>query len=181
MPRLFIAIDLPDAARSAIAQACTGIAGARWVMPHQLHLTLRFVGDVTDDATAQLQAALGAIRQPRLSLQVKGVGTFPPPGRKPARVLWAGIADNPLLRALQESVSAARPDIGNPPEHAPWSPHITLARFARKPGPELAAWLKAHATLELPPIEVAGFHLFKSELRRGGAVHEIVQSFELAG
>lgn len=181
MPRLFIAIELPDAARSAIAQACTGIAGARWVKPSQFHLTLRFVGDVKDEAAAQLQAALGAIRQPRLSLQVKGVGTFPPPGRKSARVLWAGVAYNPLLHKLQQVVATARPDIGHAPEHAPWAPHITLARFARKPGPELAVWLKAHDTLELPVIEVAGFHLFKSDLRRGGAVHEVVQSFDLAG
>ncbi|MCC7510597.1 MAG: RNA 2',3'-cyclic phosphodiesterase [Planctomycetes bacterium] len=181
MPRLFIAIDLPDVARTAMAQACTGIAGARWVKPSQLHLTLRFVGDVSDDAAAQLQAALDAIRKPRLWLQVKGVGTFPPLGRKPARVLWAGIADNPRLLALHDAVSTARPDIGHPPEHAPWVPHITLARFARKPGPELAAWLKTHAALELPAIEVSGFHLLKSELRRGGAVHEVARSFELSG
>jgi RNA 2',3'-cyclic 3'-phosphodiesterase len=178
MPRLFIAIDLPDDQRTQLAELCRGIEGAKWVKPEQIHLTLRFIGDADDDTKHLLQIALAEIAAPPLTLQLRGAGTFPPLGHKP-RVLWFGVAENPALMHLQQSVEAAVKDCGIPAESRPWTPHITLARFKAPPGKDLQRWLEANAGLQLPPFMIGVIHLYQSRLERSGAIHNLLQTIAL--
>jgi 2'-5' RNA ligase len=179
MARLFVAVDLPDHLHESLAAICTGIASARWERPHLLHLTLRFIGEADAATTAALQTALLAIDVGRFQLEFAGVGTFPPIGRKPPRVLWVGVADNPALARLQQKVDAAATSCCVEPESRAWKPHLTLARFKRPPGSDLKAWLDTRKDFRLAPVQIREFHLFESKLLRSGAVHTKVQTLPL--
>lgn len=172
--RLFIAVDLPDRVRESLAAICADLPGARWCDPAQLHLTLRFLGSVDDDA--RIREQLRRVRQSTFSLSVRGVGVFPP--RRPARVLWAGVNPHEPLQALKAAIDEA---LGPDPEAAErgFSPHLTLARFRDPPGPALPRYLAEHAAFATPPFTVAEFHLYQSFLGPERARHEVVETVRL--
>lgn len=176
--RLFIALDLPETVVSEVRALCTDLPAARWSNPAQLHLTLRFLGDVPDDRIDGLRAALVAIARPAFRLELRGVGVFPRK-RRPARVLWTGVAPEAPAVALKEAIDAA---LGPDPETAErgFSPHLTLARFRDDPGPALDRYLAAHARFVSGGWRAEQFHLYRSTLGADGAIHEILQSVALA-
>ena len=134
MHRLFIAIDLPDDLKNALGKLTSGIDGAKWVKREQMHLTLRFIGDVDDSGLEFIQSALQKIQSPSFDTHLEGVGQFPPKGSP--RVLWVGLKSPPALNTLQRQINASITSLGLPPEDHPFSPHITLARFKSPPHPE---------------------------------------------
>jgi 2'-5' RNA ligase len=177
--RLFIAVDLPAEIRPVVARLCQGIGGARWTRPEQLHLTLRFLGDTSEDRLAEMRVRLREVRAPRFELALRGTGVFPPPGaRKPARVLWLGLDPPEPLAALKHAVDGV---LGPDPEAAQrgFSPHLTLARFPTRPRHDLDRFLAEHAGFDSGRFVVADFHLYRSTLRPEGALHEIVESYPL--
>src|SRR5690242_7489569 len=101
MIRLFVAIALPDSVADGLVMLQGGIPGARWSTREQLHLTLRFIGEVDGRDAAAIDDALAAIRSPRFSLELKGVGEFG--GRNP-RALWAGVRDEGPVVHLQRKI-----------------------------------------------------------------------------
>jgi RNA 2',3'-cyclic 3'-phosphodiesterase len=133
--RLFVAVALPvqaaDELDDAVAPLRQSWPGLRWTGRDAWHLTLAFLGEVTEPAAARLVPRLerAAARRPRLSLSLGGAGAFPGPGR--ARVLWTGVQGDPsALAALAESVAAGARRAGAPPaeEGRGFRPHLTLAR-----------------------------------------------------
>lgn len=137
--RLFVALELPDEVREAVAARVRehrdALPRARWTHPSALHLTLVFLGDVDDGPLPALTGALAAAFAPHppLTLELVGAGTFPPPApRKRARVAWLGVrAEGGVerLRALQgDAAQAARATVDHEPDRRPYSPHLTLAR-----------------------------------------------------
>jgi 2'-5' RNA ligase len=132
--RLFVAIELPPEVKEQLVTLRTDISGATWVKPPALHLTLRFLGDRIDPIRmTPIKTALASVKGAPFPLTLRGTGRFPPlkrPGqRKPARVLWVGIAEQPALLALQAAVEQALATVDFPPEERAFSPHITLARL----------------------------------------------------
>ena len=96
MPRLFIAVDLPDTIKENLESMSFGIPGAKWVRPEQLHLTVRFIGEVDGALFRDIKNILDEVSAAAFSLQLKGVGYFPPRGAP--RVLWVGLEKSePLL------------------------------------------------------------------------------------
>ena len=179
MPRLFVAIDIPDTVRESVANICHGVEQARWADMSTFHLTLQFIGDV-DSGTAEYAAlALSEVQAEPFGLALKGVGFFPP--RRDVRVLWVGVDRCPELEALQREVCAALSDAGVEGDRRRFSPHITIARF-RRPVPQhaVAPFVAAHGLFASAPFEVSEFHLYSSVLAKGGAVHTIEQSYPLA-
>jgi 2'-5' RNA ligase len=87
--RLFVSLELPGVVREDLGRLCTDVPGARWAEPEDMHLTLRFIGDVDGLGFEDVAAALAAVRAPRLDLVLRGVGHFPPRGEP--RTLWAGV------------------------------------------------------------------------------------------
>jgi 2'-5' RNA ligase len=177
--RLFIAVDLPPEVRPRIARLCQGIAGARWVRPEQLHITLRFLGDTPEAGLSSMREKLRQVALPGFSLSLTGVGVFPPAGaRKPARVLWLGLTPPAPLQSLKLALDAV---LGPDPEAAQrgFSPHLTLARLNTRPGHDLDDFQARHGELSVGPFPVADFHLYRSTLRPQGALHEIVESYGL--
>jgi RNA 2',3'-cyclic 3'-phosphodiesterase len=181
MPRLFIALDLPPGPRETLCALCTEIPNARWVTAGQLHLTLRFLGAVADDRLSELQENLARVAAPTFHTGLAGVGVFPPvpTRRKPARVLWAGLAPAEPVRALKEAIDAV---LGPDPESAGhgFSPHVTLARFKEPPPPDpLALFLEQHRALHCEPFLVQSFQLYESRTLPTGPVYTVRASYPL--
>jgi len=177
--RLFIAIELPDAVKRALAGLKTDITGARWVPADQIHLTLAFLGEVDEALLERLTGELARIQLPGFQLAFGPVGCFP--DRRRPRVLWVGLEPQPHLKHLAAGVQEAVLACGIPQEERPFSPHITLARLKLSPSRECDAFLDQRQKLELPPISVREFTLFQSRLTPQGALHTPLRSFPLAG
>jgi len=170
MPRLFVAVDLPERIRDDIGALCEAIPGARWTPDAQLHITLRFIGEVDNVAADRIDSALRTVAFTPFTLRLKSTGFFPPRGRP--RILWCGVAGNePLMELQKRTERALTAKAGLPPEGRKFSPHITIARLDDAPDAKLAAFLSANALFETEDFAVSEFSLYSSELKRGGAVY----------
>jgi 2'-5' RNA ligase len=168
MVRLFVALDLPGEVRERL-RLLTGakLPGARWVPPENMHLTLRFVGEVDHGQADDIDAALAAIAARGFALTFEGVGAFET-GRR-VHALWAGVERNPALEHLRAKVESALVRAGCEPERRKFSPHVTLARVDQADQGKLGAWLSGNALFRLGPVPVEHFTLFSSRLGRDGA------------
>ena len=176
MHRLFVALRPPPPIRAALAALMEGVPGARWQDDEQLHLTLRFIGEVERPVAEDVAAALASVDHPRPSLALDGVGTF---GRKGSvHTLWAGVAADPALGLLRQRVERAVVRTGLPPEARAFKPHVTLARFGRA-APPLDRFLARNATLASPPATLDAFLLYESRLGREGARYDAMMRYPL--
>lgn len=170
--RLFVAIDAPAPVGEALAALPERLRGVEWTPPHQYHVTLRFIGEVTAGLLDAIAAALAAIRVESFTLPVAGVGSFPP-GRPP-RVLWAGVGTgHPRLHQVRQRVDDALLACGLADlDVRTFDPHFTLGRCSRECSPQSAVmFLKRHRDFEGPSFRVEAFTLYRSELQPSGAVH----------
>jgi len=179
--RAFIAIDLPEPVRAALAEAQQGLRSAcrdaRWTRPEGIHLTLKFLGEISDAQTKQVVEALAQIGpfEP-FSVEVKGFGFFPQAHRP--RVFWAGVAAPPGLAELAARVESRMEKIGFAREDRAFAPHLTLARFqVPRPQPALEAAAAGRAAISLGNFEASDFFLFESKLSPQGAQYRKVMRF----
>lgn len=181
--RLFIAIDLSPEVKALLAALKTDIAGAVWVKPAVMHLTLRFLGDGIDESRVPaIIAALDAINAPPFALAVRGVGRFPAGDRKPARALWAGLSESTALQQLAAVVETAVIALGFAAELRTFAPHLTLARLKSEAGSAQAAqFLAQHAALQSAQFRVEEFCLFASQLSPQGPIYTRLARFPLSG
>lgn len=177
MHRLFVAIRPPALVRAALLDVMEAVPGARWQDEEQLHLTLRYIGEVERPLAEDLAVALSGIRSDPFALAVAGVGQFDKRGRTDA--LWAGIAPSAPLKALHHKIDQALIRLGLPAEGRAYLPHITLARFSRGSGALVGPFLAQQAGLCTAPFEVTHFALFESMLGGAGAVYEMVERYRL--
>jgi len=168
MIRLFVALELPTGVRERLTVLQGGVPGARWMTDNQLHLTLRFIGEVDGNVAHDIDDALSGIRAPSFKMEIAGVGEF---GGRNARALWAGIRANGALTHLQKKVETALQRIGLPPDERKFSPHVTLARLKVPPREKLMQFLTHHALFASGPFPVDRFTLFSSHLGSGGSVY----------
>jgi RNA 2',3'-cyclic 3'-phosphodiesterase len=181
MLRLFVAVDLPAPVRQAAAELCAGLSGARFVNPHQLHVTLRFMGQTPDQDLAAIRERLAGVQAAAFSLRLQGVGTFPA-GVRRAHVLWLGLEPAQPLRDLALAIAGQLGDLGLGANERgrPFSPHLTLARFGcRPPGDELASFLEEHSSFRSPEWKVECFRLYSSTLHANGATHDVLATYPL--
>lgn len=178
MIRLFAALDLPEDVRDRLAMIAGGVPGARWTPPENMHLTLRFVGDVDETVFADVAAALSRVEAPAFDLAIEGVGNFAR-GRMPT-MLWAGVAKSPALDLLQGRVDQAVTGAGLPPDARRFSPHVTLARLKGSPRGRVQQFIADHALFRLPPFRVESFTLFSSFRGHAGAIYRAEASYDLS-
>ena len=179
MIRLFVALSLPAEVRQRLEGLRGGIPGARWQSAAQMHLTLRFVGEVDGAAFGEIGHALADIRAEAFTLTLDGVGRFPPRGR--ARIVWAGVVPNPALTRLRERTEAAIAGLGFPPDGRNFAPHVTLARLSSPvPAHRLQDFMSYHGPYTSGPFPVRSFELFSSHLGAGGAHYAVEASYPLA-
>jgi 2'-5' RNA ligase len=174
MLRLFVALELPLAVRDALLAAMGGVAGARWQRDDQLHLTLRFIGEVDRHQAADVAAALGTVNVVPFRLSLAGPGSFDKRGR--IDTLWVGVTPQDEVAALARRVDQALQRIGLPAETRAFLPHITVARFGREAGSLGAFPLQP---LPVQPFDVSGFGLWESVLTHDGADYRIVERYPI--
>ena len=176
MHRLFVAIRPPPAMRQACLAAMEdGPPGWAWQDEEQLHLTLRYIGDVDRPVAEDVAAALGSIQAPTIDLALAGVGWF---DHGPRGALFARVAPVDPLAALHSKLDRALIRAGLKPEGRAFLPHITLAR-RRSSAVDPAGWLERNAGLASAPETVASMILFESHLSRHGPHYETVASYSL--
>jgi RNA 2',3'-cyclic 3'-phosphodiesterase len=176
MHRLFVAIRPPEQIRDLLVDAMDQSADFRWQDDEQLHLTLRFVGEVERPAADDLADALGRIRAAPLELRIAGVGRFE---QRSSGALWAGVEPKPPLAALAAKVERVCQSIGLEPERRAFHPHITLARWKGRRTREVHDFLERRRSLSSAPFAVDEFILFESRLSRHGAHHEAIETYRL--
>jgi 2'-5' RNA ligase len=181
--RAFVALEIPETVRTALAGALEDIRGelprARWTRPAGWHLTLKFLGEVERSALESLAAELSARTAGRASVAVRlgSSGFFPNPAR--ARVAWIG-GEAPNAPSVAAAVEQAACSVGFARERRPWSLHLTVARFrSRWPESAVSAFLDWGRRLELEAFECREVVIFQSDLRPEGAVYTALERFPL--
>jgi 2'-5' RNA ligase len=176
--RLFIALTLPDAVRNVLAALAQPLPGVSWTRPEQLHVTLRFLGDVPVEQIDPMVERLAGVQVAPFILPVEGVGAFPP--NRPPRVLWIGVGSgHPRLFQLRQRIDDALLAAGLQLDVRTFHPHATLARCTETAAAAVGHWLHAHRETTAPPFRVEAFDLYSSDLRPSGAVHTLKRSFPL--
>ncbi len=175
MIRLFAALDLPIALREALSRRQAGIDGARWVPVENLHITLRFFGELREDVAHDLDGELAGIDMPPFQLALAGAGSF---GEgNDVSVVWAGVEESAPLARLAAACETAARRAGLKPEKRRYKPHVTLAYLRQPNAAEVAAWIQANNLLRSPPIPVDGFALYSSTLGREGARYRVERDY----
>ena len=182
--RAFIAIQLPEETRSRIKEIQKELKSSglkiKWVEPENIHLTLKFLGDVHTEDLETIKDALreSVIGHSRISISAKGLGVFP--GINRPRVVWVGInGEVDKLRRLQQALEDTLEMMGFPREERPFRGHLTLARIKGDIRSEkLVEALARYKDIESEPFIAERIVLFKSELMPGGAVYtELMSAF----
>ena len=179
MPRLFVALELPEVLKQAAGGLQAGLRDARWLDADALHLTLAFVGEVDPSGQRRVEEALARVEAPALTVELHGIGHFP--HRGPPRALWTGASPAAALGALAASVRRALARAGFLPERRKFAAHVTIARFRRPPPPPaLQEYHGAYSLFRSPPAPIASFRLLSSVLRPSGARYAPEADFPLA-
>jgi 2'-5' RNA ligase len=176
MIRLFVALALPDSVAERLKLLQFGVPGARWMEREQLHLTLRFIGEVDGRDAAAIDDALSLIKSPRFSLALKGVGEF---GGKTPRALWAGVREEGDVAHLQRKIENALQRVGVAPEERKFKPHVTLARLRATRTGHVMDYLADHALFASEPFDVNTFILYSSKPTPNGSLYRAEKAYRL--
>lgn len=177
--RLFVSLALPDPCRAVVMELYEPVEGVMWTRPEQLHLTMRFLGNVEGDLAARIMTALAEVRVKPFLLPLEGVGRFPPRG--PAKVLTVGIGrGHPLLFQLRQKIDDTLLAAGWRGELHNFNPHITVARVQNTPQVPVDRWLLRHRKFAGPLFRVGSFQLMQSTLQPSGAAHALRCAFPLS-
>jgi 2'-5' RNA ligase len=201
--RLFVAVPIPGPVAQSILLIQGGVPGARWQTREQLHLTLRFIGEVDGRDARALDDALSAIRVPAFALQLHGVGQFGNKEHRPGKVgardsartgfpsgratnykphtLWAGARRNPALEHLQKKVDAAIRRVGQPQDAHKFIPHVTVARMRSPENGKVIEWLTHNALYTSTEFDIGAFCLYSSRLTSDGSIYRMEQQYPLEG
>jgi 2'-5' RNA ligase len=176
--RLFVALALPDAVAQSIMLIQGGVPGAHWQQREQLHMTLRFIGEVDGRDARALDDALTGIAAPAFELQLHGVGQF---GNKQPHALWAGARRNGALLHLQKKVDTAIRRVGQAQDTHKFTPHVTVARMHNPDPSKVVEWLTHHALYTSAEFTVGAFCLYSSRLASDGSIYRVEQEYPLEG
>jgi 2'-5' RNA ligase len=176
MHRLFVAIRPPEDVRDLLIDAMDDSPALRWVGDEQLHLTLRFIGEVERPVAKDIAAALDRVCSSNFQIRISGAGKFE---KRSGGALWAGIEPKTPVVGLAAKVERALQQVGLEPEHRAFSPHITLARWNRRNSEAVEAFLRRNSDLHSDPFDVDRFVLFESKLSRHGPHYEEIAAFAL--
>lgn len=174
--RLFVALRPPRVIREQLVAAMHGISAARWQSDDQLHLTLRFIGEVDRHRAEDIAAVLGNLHAPAIIARLAGVGLFERRGHP--HTVWAGVEPQEPLGALHRKVDQLLARVGVAPDTRAFQPHITIARLNRATGP-VAPFLALHSDLASAPFAFGHALLYESEMGRGGSRYHPVARYPL--
>ncbi|MEM8798929.1 MAG: RNA 2',3'-cyclic phosphodiesterase [Pseudomonadota bacterium] len=180
MPRVFVGLELPASIKAQIALAQGGVSNARWQRPDQLHLTLRFIGEVEDRMLFDIRSALAQLRFHPVFIALSGLGSFHKGGRPKA--LWAGITPEDQLKALHNKIDYAITACGLPEEGRRFKPHVAIARFpSRGRIDTLEHVIVSQGGLTSPTFEIGHITLFRSVRTPNGSDYSVIDRFHGSG
>ena len=174
MMRLFAGLELPEPVKAAVLAAMGGVGGARWQTAAQLHLTLRFIGEVDRHMAADIAAALGRVNVRAFDAELGDPGLFEHRGR--IDTLWVGVRPADPVAALARAINAALASVGVPPEPRAFVPHITAARGRGMIG--AAGWPRS--PIPRQAWTVNGFALFESRMGKDGSDYTVLARYPYA-
>lgn len=172
--RVFLAVPLDTGLQREITalqrRLSGGVPTIRWSRPQTLHLTLRFLGETTQEDLEKLRVSVLSIDGclPAFQVRLQGLGAFPDP-RRP-RVLWTGLEPAAPLHELYRQCQLALRHNGIPDESRPFQPHLTLGRW-RQFGPDIRQLLREHAGQVFGTLRVHELIAYRSLLHKSGAEH----------
>lgn len=184
--RIFIALDIPGEIRARMIEylerARALVPEARWARPEGLHVTLKFIGEVSETRVEEIKGALAKVKAPPLDVAFENVGFFP--GAKSPRVFWIGVAGGEALPGLAAQIDSATHALGIAKEARAYSPHLTLARSGSGPGAQhqlkpLAVLLHDATPPRFGTMTARDFYLYLSQPQRGGSKYTKLQRFGL--
>jgi 2'-5' RNA ligase len=179
--RAFIAVEFPSSIRDTIQDQTARLRDTlnsslvRWVAPHNLHLTLKFLGDVSPANIELLKQMLKpeADKYSPFEMRISGIGSFPTSSRP--RVIWVGLHAPVALASIQHSIESSVAHLGYEPEQRAFSPHLTIGRVRQDIDPtglqKIRTALKETTVSDLGTIKVDSIHLFKSDLQPAGPIY----------
>lgn len=174
--RLFVALPLPGAVRLQLARVREQAEAVAWISPENLHLTMRFLGEIAGERIAALEATLSRVRVEPFVLPVEGCGAFPP--RRPPRALWIGTGrSHPRLFQLRQRLDDALLTTGLAVDMRSFHAHITVARLKGAEPSVAWEWVEAHRDFVAAPFRVAGFGLYRSVPGPAGSVYTLRRWF----
>jgi 2'-5' RNA ligase len=186
--RTFIAIDLDEEIKnnlisfiSELDKLTSGARSIKWVKPEGMHLTLKFLGEISGEKVREIGNALKTISEQYQSfvLKFKGSGSFPPGSRNP-RVLWIGIEEEETLKALQFHLEGELEKLGFPREKRKFHPHLTLGRV-KTPShmKEVLSLFEKNKETNFGEMQAKRLTFFQSILKPSGAEYSALSEFEL--
>lgn len=176
MIRLFAAIGIPEQIRQRLMLLQGGIPGARWSAPENLHITLRFIGEVDDVTASDIDGMLETLHMPAFDLSLKGVGLF---GGKDPHSLWIGVAPCEALTRLAAKIESLLQRMGLEPDARKYMPHVTIARLKDVPQPRLNGFIADHAVFDSAAFSVRDFGLYSSHPTAHGSQYLRERSYAL--
>jgi 2'-5' RNA ligase len=174
MLRLFIGLPLPIHIRQSLLARMGGAPGVRWQADDQLHLTLRFLGNIEEHQASDVDLAMQTVALDPFDIALNGTGLFGTL-EKP-RLIWAGVKPVQSLLALENKIDALVTRAGLTPETRKYTPHITIARCNRD-AVRLPQYLDESSDLTSEPWTVDHFAMFRSHLGHKAAHYEIVARY----
>lgn len=175
MPRLFTGIELPLEIRTRLSLLSAPLTGARWVPADDLHLTLRFLGDI-DGRTADefIDSILPFTVEP-FDMTLSGLGVF---GSQRPDVIWAGAEPKNVLTRLHQWHERAARAAGLEADSRPFVPHVTLARLRGTKPHEVAQFLEGRGVIALPAFRVTRLAIFSARPGTGGGPYAVEETID---
>jgi RNA 2',3'-cyclic 3'-phosphodiesterase len=174
MPRLFTAIEIPEPIRQHLSLLRAPLDGAKWIAPEDMHITLRFAGDIDGRTADDFAGLLGGVRARPFAVSIGGVGAF---GGRDPRVLWAGVEAGEAIEALYSANDRAARAAGLEPEGRAFKAHVTLARMRRARQQAVARFLAENGALRTEPFTATRFVLLSARPGTGGPPYVVEAAF----
>lgn len=186
--RAFVAIPIPASVIKYLSDLMKKFQkefsenSIKWVQPNNIHITLKFLGDISTSSVVKLDKQLQSKNFPPFTLVIDKVGAFPSI-YKP-RVIWVGTTTNPILMEINDHVQSVTKFINVDEENKTFSPHLTIARI--KPGirnesfESLKHLLVKNRNLDSLKFDINKYCLFQSKLTPDGPKYSVLGSYELS-
>ncbi|MEO0328590.1 MAG: RNA 2',3'-cyclic phosphodiesterase [Pseudomonadota bacterium] len=177
MPRLFTALEIPSSIALQVAMLQNGLPGARWIDRENLHITIRFMGDVEPLVAREIAYELEQFKTKPFSLELGNLDVF---GHSKPHSLYASVKNSQSLFELQASQERLCQRLGLEADSRKFTPHLTIARVRGIKAIKIARYLSVHGYFKPPVFDVSRFMLLSSRSSTGGGPYRLEESYQFS-
>ncbi len=176
MIRVFIGLDLPEDIKRSLGLLKRPVRGAKWVPLENLHLTVRFIGEVSENCLQIIKEELREISFYSFKVKIKDIGHFS--AKSTPKVIWAGVDPHEEIMELREKIDEALSKVKIPLEKKKYIPHVTLARLRGTNFQEVVEFLQQGMGFFTREFVLGQMILFSSKQKEEGSVYSIEEIFK---